>query len=86
MLAPNNRLAYIRMRTWITLLGTVVKVIRCDDDPLGYEGTVLARVCAMAKDAVAGVHEEAVDEEAAVLRTRLHLRPLRRDDAADPGR
>jgi len=57
-------------------LGTIVKVIRRDDDPLGYEGDVLARVRAMAKDAIAGVHEEAVDEETAVLRGRLHLRPL----------
>jgi len=67
-------------------LGTVVKVIRRDDDPLGYEGGVLTRVRAMARDAIAGVHEEAVDEEAAVLRRRLNLQPLRRDDVADPGR
>jgi hypothetical protein len=70
----------------VTPLGTVVKVIWRDDDPLGYEGGVLARVRAMAKDAVAGVHEDAVDEEAAVLRRRLRLRPLPKDDAADPRR
>ena len=63
-----------------------MKVIRREDDPLGYEGSVLARVRAMAEDAIAGVHEGAVDEEAAALRRRLHLQPLRRNDAADPGR
>ena len=59
-------------------LGTVVKVTRQDDDPLGYEGGVLARVRAMAEDALAGVNESSVDEEAAVLRNRLHLKPPRR--------
>jgi len=77
---------YSSRQAEVTPLGTVVKVIRRDDDPLGYEGSVLARVRAMAKDAVAGVHEDAVDEEAAVLRWRLHLRPLQQDDAADPRR
>jgi hypothetical protein len=67
-------------------LGTVVKVTRRDDDPLGYEGSVVARVRAMARDAVAGVNEDAVEEEAAVLRNRLRLKPLRADDAADPRR
>jgi hypothetical protein len=67
-------------------LGTVVKVTRRDDDPLGYEGGVVARVCAMARDAVAGVNEVAVEEEAGVLRNRLRLKPLRADDAADPRR
>jgi hypothetical protein len=67
-------------------LGTVVKVTRSDDVPLGYEGSVVARVRAMARDAVAGVNEDAVEEEAAVLRNRLRLKPLPADDAADPGR
>jgi hypothetical protein len=67
-------------------LGTVVKVTRRDDDPLGYEGSVVARVRAMAQDAIAGVNEDAVEEEAAVLRNRLRLKPLRQDDAADPRR
>jgi hypothetical protein len=63
-------------------LGTVVNVIRRDDDPLGYEGGVLARVRAMANDALAGVNEDSVEEEAALLRNRLHLKPLRPNDAA----
>jgi len=67
-------------------LGTVVKATRRGDDPLGYEGSVVARVRAMARDAVAGVNEDAVEEEAAVLRNRLRLKPLRADDAADPRR
>ncbi len=67
-------------------MGTVVKVTRRDEDPLGYEGSVVARVRAMAQDAVAGVNEDAVEEEAGVLRNRLRLKPLRADDAADPGR
>jgi hypothetical protein len=45
--------------------------IREGNDPLGCEGDVLARVRAMAKDAVAGVNEDAVAEEAAILRARL---------------
>jgi hypothetical protein len=67
-------------------MGTVVKVMRRDGDPLGYEGGVLARVRSMAQDALAGVNEDAVEEEAAVLRNRLHLKPLQLNDAADPGR
>jgi len=67
-------------------LGTVVKVTTRDDDTLGYEGSVVARVRAMAQDAVAGVNEDAVEEEAAVLRNRLRLKPLRQDDASDPRR
>ena len=63
-------------------MGKVVNVIRRDDDPLGYDGDVLARVRAMAQDALAGVNENIVEEEAAILRNRLRLRPLRQDDAA----
>src|ERR1700674_2727841 len=66
-------------------LGTVVKTIRRDDDPLGYDGGVLARVRAMAEDALAGVNEDAVEEEAAVLRSRLDPKPLRPDEVARPG-
>jgi hypothetical protein len=43
------------------------------DDPLGYEGDVLARVRAMAQDAVASVNEDAVEDEAAILHNRLGL-------------
>ena len=58
-------------------MGTVVKVIRRDDDPLGYQGSVLARVRAMAQDALGRVNEDAVEEEAAVLRNRLRLQSPR---------
>lgn len=67
-------------------LATVVKMIRRDDDPLGYEGEVLARVRAMAEDAIAGINEDCVEDEAAVLRSRLHLKPRRQDDDAHSGR
>jgi len=67
-------------------MSTVVKVLRRDDDPLGYDGSVLARVRAMAQDALAGVNEDAVAEEAALLRSRLRLKQPRQDDAVDPGR
>ena len=50
---------------------TTIKITRRDPDPLGYDGDVLARLKAMAKDELAGVGEEAVLEEAAVLRARL---------------
>ena len=67
-------------------LGTVVKVVWRDNDPLGYEGTVVERVRATAEDALAGVNEDCVEEEAAVLRNRLRLTPLPQLDGTDPGR
>lgn len=50
---------------------TVVKTTHPVDDPLGYDGTTLERVRAMARDAIDRRHEGAVHEEAAVLRARL---------------
>lgn len=42
------------------------------DDPLGYpERNVWARVRHMARDAIAGIHEDAVEREAAVFAQRL---------------
>jgi hypothetical protein len=52
-------------------MGTTVKTIRPADDPLGYEGDTIARVRAMAEDALARVNQDRVDEEAAILRSRL---------------
>jgi hypothetical protein len=54
-------------------MGTTVKTIRLADDPLGYEGDTIARVRAMAEDALARVNQNQVDEEAAILRARLGL-------------
>jgi hypothetical protein len=70
VMAACSRQAYIAFMRGGLPLGTVVKVTRRDDDPLGYEGSVIAWVCAMARDAVAGVNEVAVEEEAGVLRNR----------------
>lgn len=50
-----------------------VSTIIQGDDPLGYDGDVFTRVRAMAKDALAGVNEDAVAEEAATLRRTLRL-------------
>jgi hypothetical protein len=65
---------------------TTVKTTTAMDDPLGYEGDVVSRVRAMAQDAHAGVNEQAVEEEAAVLRNRLGLTHRIPKDAADRGR
>lgn len=51
----------------------VCTIIHQGDDPLGYDGDVVTRVRAMAKDALAGVNEDAVAEEAAILRPTLRL-------------
>jgi hypothetical protein len=65
---------------------TTVKVITRGDDPLGYDGSVLERVRAMAEDAVAGVNAQAVKEEAALLRNRLGVGARRvRINAVDSG-
>jgi hypothetical protein len=56
------------------------------DDFLGYEGDVLTRVRAMAEDALAGVNETAVEEEAAMLRNRLGLNRRAAADGIDQGR
>ncbi len=42
---------------------TTIKITRRDPDPLGYDGDVLARLKAMAKDELAGVGEEAVSKK-----------------------
>jgi hypothetical protein len=66
---------------------TTVKIVSpVTDDPLGYEGDVLARVRAMAQDAITGVNEDAVEEEAAVLRNRLGLTHRMSRNAADQRR
>lgn len=65
---------------------TTVKTTTATDDPLGYEGDAITRVRAMAQDALAGVNEVAVEEEAAVLRNRLGLTHRILRDAADRGR
>jgi hypothetical protein len=90
-MATGCRNAYIRVGaedfsfgTQEFRLGTVVKMIKHDDDPLGYDGSVLARLRAMAEDAIAGINEDAVEEEAALLRNRLRLEPLRYRNAGDP--
>lgn len=57
----------------VVLMTTIVRTAPPANDPLGYEGDVLARVRAMAHDALAGANEDAVEEEAAVLRNRLGL-------------
>jgi hypothetical protein len=64
---------------------TTVKVITRGDDPLGHDGSVLERVRVMAEDAVAGINNNAVSEEAAILRNRLGVGTSRfRIDDADP--
>jgi hypothetical protein len=60
-----------------------VKTSHPHDDPLGYSGDVAERVRAMARDAIDGVNEQAVREEAAVLRARL--RPDRKRAASASG-
>ena len=66
---------------------TSVKIVNpAMDDPLGYEGDALARVRAMAQDAIAGVNEDAVEEEAAVLRNRLGLNHRMTENAANQRR
>jgi hypothetical protein len=55
-------------------MNRVMKVIGRDNDPLGYDGSVLERVRAMAQDALAGANEDAVEEEAALIRRCLHLK------------
>jgi hypothetical protein len=68
-------------------MDTLVRTVRPAGDPLGYEGDVVARVRAMAEDALAGVNEHLVEEEAAILRARLGLRSNRNaGNAADPRR
>jgi hypothetical protein len=52
---------------------THVEIILRSPDPWGYEGDVLDRLRAMARDELAGIGETAVEEEAAVLRARLGL-------------
>jgi hypothetical protein len=66
-------------------MATVVKLLKRENDPLGYEGGVFTRVRAMAEDALAGVNEDAVEEEAAVLRNRLGLGRGVGKDAAHQG-
>jgi hypothetical protein len=50
---------------------TQVKTTHPQDDPLGYSGSLAERVRAMARDAIDHVNDDAVREEAAVLRARL---------------
>ena len=66
---------------------TSVKIVSpAMDDPLGYEGDALTRVRAMAQEAIAGVNEDAVEEEAAVLRNRLGLSHRMAENAIDQRR
>ncbi len=67
-------------------MSTQVKTTHPQDDPLGYGGDLADRVRAMAQDAIDGVNEQAVREEAAVLRARLRPGRKRVPSAPDQRR